>query len=481
MPSARNLLFLLSDNHARGFIGAYGNPLARTPNLDALAARGTRFSNAYSASPLCCPARAALATGRYPHQTGYWDNAIPFDGTRPSWMGRLRDAGHSVVSIGKLHFRDSRPDNGFSEERLAMHILDAKGGVHMLLRAVDREPVNHGQWPLYMARSGLGSAPYQAFDHAVTREAIGWLAGEAPQQERPWALFVSWPSSHPPFSVPEPFYRAADETLARLPADWNAPEAADHPAVRHLRHVMNTQPIPDEAALRKVIAGYIALCAHLDHEIGRVLAALDDLGLAEDTRVVYTSDHGEMCGAHGLFGKFCLYEESIGVPLIMAGPEIPAGRVVDTPVSHVDLAPTIEAAVGLAPQPGADRPGVSLWPDLATPRHRHAFAEYHAAGSRSGSFMLREGRWKLLYHVGMPAQLFDLEADPAERVDLGPQHPEATRLEARLREICDPEAVDARAKADQRRWIEHWGGADAVAGEALLVYTPPPGAPAEME
>jgi choline-sulfatase len=95
--------------------------------------------------------------------------------------------------------------------------------------------------------------------------------------------------------------------------------------------------------------------------------------------------------------------------------------------------------------------------------------------------MLRDGRWKLLYHVGMPRQLFDLEVDPAELVDLGPDHPKAEELEAKLRRICDPEAVDARAKADQRKWIAHWGGADAVASEALLIYTPPPGEPAEME
>ncbi|MEO1104192.1 MAG: sulfatase-like hydrolase/transferase, partial [Pseudomonadota bacterium] len=142
----KNLLFILSDNHARGFTGCYGHPLARTPNLDALAARGVRFANAYAASPLCCPSRAALATGRFPHQTGYWDNAIPFDGTHASWMRRLTEAGHACSSIGKLHFRDTRPANGFGEEILPMHIVDGRGGVHMLLRAVEREPVNRGQW-----------------------------------------------------------------------------------------------------------------------------------------------------------------------------------------------------------------------------------------------------------------------------------------------------------------------------------------------
>ena len=485
-PTAGNLVVFCSDNHARGWLGCDGNPLARTPNLDALAERGVRFETAYAASPLCCPSRAAIATGRFPHQTGYWDNAIPFDGRVASWMRRLSDAGHTVVSIGKLHFRETAPENGFSEERLAMHILDGKGGVHMLLRALDREPVNAGQWALYMDRSGVGSAPYQPFDREITREAISWLEANARSGGKPWVLFVSYPSAHPPFSVPAEFYRESDEAAAELPPGWQSDHAGDHPATCHLRRIMNSQPmtVDDEPALRRVLAGYLALIEHLDTEIGRVAAALDDLGIGETTRIVYTSDHGEMAGAQGLFGKSCLFEPSIGVPLIMAGPDIPHGRTVSAPVSHVDLYPTILEAVGLEQPPGvdADLLGTSLWRTLDDgPPDRPVFAEYHAAGSKSGGFMLRDGDWKLVYHVGMPAQVFDLASDPDELVDLGPAHPKAKDLEAKLREICDPEAVDARAKADQRDWIAHWGGPDQIASEALLIYTPPPGAPAETE
>jgi choline-sulfatase len=484
-PSPKNLVFFLSDNHACGYLGAYGNPLARTPNLDAIAARGVRFDNAYSASPLCCPARAALATGLFPHQTGFWDNAIPYDGSRESWMSRLRDAGHEVVSIGKLHFRESTPANGFTREIHPMHILDGKGGVHMLLRAVDREPVNAGQWNLYMDRSGIGTAPYQAFDEKVTAAAVDWLGAHREPSDKPWVLFVSYPSAHPPFTVPADFYREGDEAAVDLPPGWQADPGDDHPAVAYRRRILRSEPMTteDEPALRKVMAGYLALCEHLDREIGKVLAALDEAGLADDTRIIYTSDHGEMAGAHGLFGKSCLFEDSIRVPLLMAGPGIPEGRVVEAPVSHVDLYPTLLDCVGADADPASDDlMGVSLWQEFdAAAAQRPAFAEYHAAGSASGGFMLRDGRWKLLYHVGMPRQLFDLEADPGELVDLGPDHPKAEELEAKLRRICDPEAVDARAKADQRKWIAHWGGADAVASEALLIYTPPPGEPAEME
>ena len=127
-------------------------------------------------------------------------------------------------------------------------------------------------------------------------------------------------------------------------------------------------------------------------------------------------------------------------------------------------------------------PGRSLWPAIeGNERPAPAFAEYHAAGSKAGSFMLRDGDLKLIYHVGMPVQLFDLAADVDETHDLGPTHPEVARLEALLRAICNPEAVDARAKTDQRAWVEHWGGREAVTSSGALVFTPPPGVAAEIE
>ena len=181
-----------------------------------------------------------------------------------------------------------------------------------------------------------------------------------------------------------------------------------------------------------------------------------------------------------------MYEGSIGVPLLLAGAGVPAGEVRADIVSHVDLFPTVCDAVGaeLLPE-DADLPGHSLLapPDPAA-ADRPGFAEYHATGSASGVFMLRDGPKKLVYYVGMPSQLFDLESDPDEARDHvadGTGTAEAARLERQLKKICDPEAVDARAKADQRAMAETWGGREAVAGEGSLVFTPPPGEAAEIE
>jgi choline-sulfatase len=437
---------------------------------------------AYTASPLCCPARASIATGRFPFQTGYWDNAIVYDGRVPSWMHRLRDAGSSVVSIGKLHFRSSEDDNGFSQELAPMHILNAKGGVSTLLRWSDEEPVNRGQWELYLEQSGPGASHYQDYDAEISRLAIDWLGRHARRDGKPWALFVSYVSPHPPFSVPQDLLDLYPMDRMPLPPLFRPHERPVHPSLDHLRRIMGFRAMDDEAALRRITACYYALVTHLDRQIGLVLEAARSLDLLDDTRVIYTSDHGEALGAHGLFGKANLLEPGAGVPLLMCGPDVPARHVETRPVSHVDLYPTIVEGAGLAPVPGeADLPGHSLH-QMAS-RTTPVFAEYHAAGSRRGAFMLRDGDDKLITHVDAPPQLFNLAVDPCEAVNLAadPSAQERVRdLQQQLHAVCDPEQVDQRARADQKAKAEHWGGNAAILKEGLLVYTPPPGVQATV-
>ena len=481
MTSPANLIVFQSDNHARRMAGCYGHPAVRTPSLDRIAGDGVRFARAYSPSPLCCPARAAIATGRFPHETGYWDNALVYDGRVPSWMHRLRDRGHEVVSVGKLHFRSADDDNGFCEEIAPMHIVGGQGGLVMLLRWSGDEPARHGQWEMYVEQSGVGETDYQRYDHEISERAIGWLKQHAAPGCKPWVLYVSYVSPHPPFLVPQRLWDLYPPELMPLPVRFRAGEQPDHPANEHVRRIMGFRAM-EEDALRRVAAGYAALVTHLDEQIGRVLAAAEELGLLERARAMYLSDHGEAAGAHGLFGKCTLYEPSAGVPLLMMGPGIPAGRVSRQLTSLVDVFPTIVEGAGgeLAPE-DATLPGVSLWRAMAGTDDpaRPVFAEYHAAASRAASFMLRERAWKLIYHVGMPAQLFDLDADPDETQDLAAS--EAGRLAAmtaRLRRIVNPEEVDAHAKADQRRRAEQCGGTEAILERGAFVYTPPPGTPA---
>jgi choline-sulfatase len=187
-----------------------------------------------------------------------------------------------------------------------------------------------------------------------------------------------------------------------------------------------------------------------------------------------------MVGKHGLWYKSVMYEDSAGASMIVAGPDIPEGKVSQTNVSLVDVFPTALQATGVQPKPeDAGLPGASLL-ELANEAHRSriAFSEYHSSMSASASFMVRDDRYKLVYYVGMPRQLFDLDADPDEARNLADDRAYAkvgARLEAALRAICNPEAVDARAKASQRERVEAIGGAEAiVAGGVKFTHSPPP-------
>jgi len=477
----KNLIIFFSDNHARDIMGCAGHPLVKTPHLDSLAARGVLFESAYSSSPLCCPARAALATGRFPHETRYWDNALAYDGRVPSWMHRLRDHGHKVAAIGKLHYRGG-DDYGFSEEILPMHLHEGKGATLTLLRGYDAEPLrtNSAYYDLYAKRSGEGHTAYQDYDSQITAAAQAWLQKNA-DDSTPWVLFVSWISPHPPFTVPRRLLDLYPTQDMPLPPGWQGDGWASHPAYRHLRRLERLPDRMDPDMLRQVAAGYFGLISHLDEQLGEVLKTVDELGLGDNTRMLYTADHGELFGAHGLFGKRVLYEASAGVPLIVAGPDMPRGERRVAPVAHVDLFPTVLEAVGvpLAPE-DSDLPGRSLWQPAQGQEaaDRPVFAEYHAHGSPAGMFMIRRSAYKLIHHVGLPPELFDLAQDPDELHDLAAHDAFAPVLAALYRDLameCDPAAADAQAKADQRRRVEELGGREVVSSADRILYSPPPG------
>jgi choline-sulfatase len=483
MADSPNLLFIVSDNHNRGVTGCYGHALVRTPVIDRIAASGTRFANSYATSTLCVPSRAGIATGRHVHQHGCWDNAIAYDGRIPSWMHRLRDAGSNVTAIGKLHFRAPEDDNGFTEEILPMHLHDGKGAIKNLMRGFDAEqPCTDGaRLRLYADRSGIGETHYQDYDRRITKSTIDWLRAHAQDKGRPWALYVGYISPHPPFTVPKRLYDLYPEDRMPLPKRFRRGDRPEHPSMQFLRELDGWGDLTDEQMLRRVAAGYFGLITHLDEQMGEVMREVESLGLLHNTRIVYTSDHGDLFGWHGIFGKKNLYEGAVGVPLVMSGPGIPAGRTVRQLASHVDLFPTFIEGAGLSLDPADKRlPGLSLLPAVGgcEDLDRPVFAEFHAQGSKAGAFMIRQRDMKLIYHVGMPPQLFDLAADPDEAHDLvaeGSAGDRVAPLERILRSVCDPEAEDARAKADQRRMVEFWGGPEKVLGEDFIIFTPPPG------
>ncbi|MEL0021370.1 MAG: sulfatase-like hydrolase/transferase, partial [Rickettsiales bacterium] len=237
----------------------------------------------------------------------------------------------------------------------------------------------------------------------------------------------------------------------------------------------------DDDERRLAYASYLALISFVDAQIGFILDTLEELGLERETRVLYTSDHGDSAGARGLWGKFNFFEESAKVPMILAGPGVPQGEVCTTPVSLTDCHATILDGLGVAR--ATDDPATgsrSLFDIAAAPDEpeRIVLSQYHAFASPSAGYMLRRGRYKYHYYVGYPPELFDLEADPEERNDLArdPAHAGTlARMEALLRERLDPEEIDRQAKADQAALIERFGGPEKAKSAGAPGTTPVPG------
>lgn len=462
-----NLLFICSDEHQRTAAGCYGNGIVQTPHLDRLAARGARFDNAYTNCPICVPCRGSLATGRYVHQIRLWDNAFPYTGHWPAWGHRLQVQGYQAASIGKLHYRQQEDDDGFSEKIDAMYVAE---GIGELISCIRENP------PLRKGRNGIlnagpGESSYLRYDARIAERAGEWLAAHA-QDEQPWALFVSFVNPHPPFIAPQEFFDLYPVEEMPLPVDWEESDWPRHPALERFRRYFGWEEPFSAQTIRQATATYYAQCSYLDQKIGQVLAALEANGLADNTRIIYTSDHGAMVGARGLWGKFTLYDDACAVPLIVAGPDVPAGRAVQTPASLVDCFPTILEAVGAQPHADdAELPGESLWQMAAGPeRERIVFSEYHAAGSLHGAFMVCDGHAKFVHYHNEPPHLFDLDNDPQERMNLAdsPAHqPLRRRLESHLRGLVDVEAVDRQAKADQAAKLAEWGGEEAVLRRGL--------------
>lgn len=471
---ARNLIVFMSDGHDPRYLGSAGHPLMDTPALDRLAARGVRFANAYTPCPICVPARASFATGRHVHETGCWDNAHAYDGETPGWAQRVQRAGHPIEAIGKMHFRRAEDPLGFDRQHEPMHIVD---GIGMVWGAL-RDPFPKLDPPFRLIKTvGAGVSNYNLYDRRIANRAAEWLKARA-NDDKPWVLYVGFVAPHPPFIVPR-------EYLDRYPLDdIPLPKAHDmaadrlHPWVRAQREfIAQDSFFRDDDERRLAYASYLGLLSFVDAQVGFVLDALEELGLDADTRILYTSDHGDSPGARGLWGKFNFFEEAAKVPLILAGPDIEPGAVCETPVSLVDIHPTVLDALAVEP---SESDGESLFDIAAAPADpkRIVLSQYHAFASPTGGFMLRRGRYKYHYYVGHGPELYDLDADPEELRDLAgdPAHAGVlAEMEALLRDRLDPEEVDSRAKEDQARLIERHGGPEKALHAGAPGTTPVPG------
>lgn len=472
-----NLLIIMADEHNSKFLGCAGHPKVRTPHLDKLASRGTRFTSAYTDSPICIPARASFATGQPVHKIQCWDNAHPYDGSQKSWGHRLQEAGHPVTSIGKLHYRDAQADVGFDEQINPMHVVNGTGDVLGSVR--DPLPVRNKSKSL-SEKLGAGETGYTSYDRDITTATSQWLinAAENPP-EKPWVTFASFVCPHFPLVAPSQFLEMYDPDEIDLPKLSSVPARELHPWFSAWRNCFTHDDYFDDDKRRLAIAAYMGLCSFVDDNIGQVLSTLSATGLDRTTRVIYLSDHGDNLGARGMWGKSNFYEESASVPLIVAGPDVPEGAVCDTPTTISEIYSTVIDSMQLAPDEVSEN-GRS-WFDMAKKpddQDRTILSQYHAVAAISGAYMLRRGKYKYCYYVGMAPQLFDLESDPEEVNDLANEtsyQPLLAEFESVLREILDPEEVDSIAKDSQANLVAQHGGREAVVTKGTFGPTPAPG------
>ena len=451
-----NIVFLFSDEHAGQVMGYRGHPVVQTPNFDRLAAQSYTFDNAYCNYPICTPARLSMLTGKYAHQIDAWDLGVIPNREHKTWGDYLSKVGYETILCGRTHFNGSDRLNGFSTR-----LLDD------LPRWYSRNsrPPNRGEDARrgsnsHVAACGPGDHEHTKYDRTVSDLAADFLHKKASSSdEKPFLLYCGYMHPHFPLIAPNEFYSMYDPSTLPLPDTWNEPLETQHPIIQHHRWSWRNDIPPPEETVCSALASYYALVSCLDAHIGRVIDAIDSTSLCEDTVIIYTSDHGEMAGHHGMWQKQCFYEPSVNVPMIIRLPSGETGCIKQN-VSLVDVLPTLLDILGI--EIPTELPGESLLKiarNQSNDTKRAVFSEYHAMGMMDAGFMLKEGEYKLCYYVRNEPQMFNVDIDPMESNDLASDHEYAkirSNLEERLFEIVDPELVDNQAKENQRiRRLEH--------------------------
>lgn len=459
-----NTVVICSDEHHFNFLGYRGHKHVQTPNLDVLAAQGTGFTHCYCNSPVCTPSRMSFITGKYAHQIDNWFIHVPLDESEATWPSRLSGSEIESTMLGKMDFCGPYQSGGFDRYK----IIDRRSAfspypcaaphpsrLKDYTRADKLEHIKNAgiRRPLVTNGSDAYHDAIGFYDHdrIITQWAKEYLR-EKQDAGEPWILYLGYVMPHWPFTCPEKYFNMYYPNNLEMPFDCVMPENPNlHPAIREFQRSCNFTGVTEDD-IRRTIAAYCGMITCMDDMLGEVFATMKELGMYDDTTIIYTSDHGENCGEHGLFYKQCAYDSSAAVPLIVKGPDIAAGHTVDTPVSLVDLYPTLLEMYGLDVE--EDRPGKSWIPFLKggnTYEREYVFAEYHGNFFRDSWYMLVKDGYKYIYYVNGCPSLFDLHSDPRELCDLAKDPAYKERLEGfekLLRSLADPEEVDWRSKKD---------------------------------
>jgi len=438
-----NLLFLWTDEQRADTMAAYGNRRIHAPHLNRLAGQSVVFRNAYVTQPVCTPNRSAVMTGLWPHTSSCIKNNVPLPTAVPCLTELLADPEYRTAYMGKWHLGDEifaqhgfqewiSIEDGYSRYYSEGHSRDARSDYHRFLIDRGYEPDSGGKF----SRSFAARRPIEhCKPRFLERQACDFLRRH---RREPFVLYVNFLEPHMPFFGP--LDDEHDPEAVELPGNFRDPLEDNEPLrYRIIRECCRAKYGPTERDIRELIARYWGLVTQVDRSVGAILAALEDFGLADDTIVVYTSDHGDMMGAHHMVEKSVMYEEAVRVPWLMRVPQR-AGRLVREPVSQIDMVPTLLDLMGR--RRDTRLPGRSLVPLMkgreGTPEH--VFIEWnpdsgamkvkpggtdlaskqqreHLEQERSRAIIAPDG-WKLCLSDRDKSQLFNLKDDPGETVNL---------------------------------------------------------------
>ena len=453
---APNILFIMADQMAAPMLPMHdpASPI-RMPHLQALAAQGVVFDSAYCNSPLCAPSRFSMVSGQLPSKIGAFDNAADFPADVPTYAHYLRRLGYRTALSGKMHFCGPDQLHGY-EERLTSDIYPADYGWAVNWDEPDVRPSWYHNMASVLQAGPCVRSNQLDFDEEVMFRARQYLFDHVRNTpEQPFCLTVSMTHPHDPYTIPDEFwqlYQDADVPLPRV----QIPESQQDLHSQRLLKVIDLwgKTMPDEA-IRRARRAYFGACSYIDANIGKLVDTLAKCGLADDTIIVFSGDHGDMLGERSLWYKMHWFDMAARVPLVVHAPRMFAARHVAASVSTVDLLPTLVTLAGGHLAPGLPLDGRSLLPHLqGDVGHDEVFGEYMAEGSDTPLLMIRRGPYKFIYSRSDPCLLFNLVSDPDELDNLASQAAHQALVNtftAEIEQRWDLPALHERVLASQRQ------------------------------
>ena len=492
MTDRPNVLWIMADQLRFDYLSCYGHPHLETPHIDALAARGVRFTNAYVQSPVCGPSRMSAYTGRYVRSHGSTWNGMPLRVGEPTLGDHLRAAGARAVLVGKTHMTadaegmawlgiDPASEIGVRVSECGFEPYNRDDGLHpnsprQQWSAYDDYLVSHGYasenpwhdfansgvdpdgellsaWLLKNSRLAANVPDEHSETAYMTDQAMAFME-EAEADGRPWMCHLSYIKPHGPYIVPAPYHDMYDARHIQAPVRSESERATDHPLLRAYLEARVCKSFARDHVREHVIPAYMGLIKQLDDHLGRLFAWMEARGLMENTIIAFTSDHGDYMGDHWMGDKDFYHEMAVKVPLILYDPrpaaDVTRGLVSDALVEMIDLAPTFMTALGCPAKPhiieGRDLTPILHGTDGFSRRYVISEHDYHWSEmarslgqpqEHAHTVMIFDGRWKYVRCEGFRPVLFDLETDPMELSDLGasdvPEHVATrARMEAAL-------------------------------------------------